>query len=220
MPAGMGRGHEMSTDTQQGKPPCRPLHWRPHPRRSQPQRRRGRKCWPTSARRACASAAAVAVTPGQPDGRAQRARQQFHYPLASSEGTTCQPELVTLVQPFSRQAERPSRRARSQVTMRLLRPGEPRASARPSSALTVATARPALHRQSGRGRSPSWAAAPCWWTPTCAARASTKSLACPTPQACPRCCPAVPRSRSFRALKACLASSCCPAATSRPTRWS
>lgn len=69
--------------------------------------------------------AAVTLGLASPEDVLNALAQQFHYPLASSEGTRASPELVTLVQPFSRQAEA-IRAARSQVTMRLLRPDVPR----------------------------------------------------------------------------------------------
>jgi len=51
--------------------------------------------------------------------------QQFHYPYASSEQKDVSPELVTLTQPFSNQAEA-FRAIRSQLIMRLYGEAEPR----------------------------------------------------------------------------------------------
>jgi chain length determinant protein tyrosine kinase EpsG len=51
--------------------------------------------------------------------------QQFHYPYAPKERRTLSPELVSLNQPFSQQAEA-FRAIRSQVMMRIFVNGEPR----------------------------------------------------------------------------------------------
>jgi chain length determinant protein tyrosine kinase EpsG len=51
--------------------------------------------------------------------------QQFHYPYAPQERRTLSPELVSLNQPFSQQAEA-FRAIRSQVMMRIFANGEPR----------------------------------------------------------------------------------------------
>lgn len=62
--------------------------------------------------------AAVTLGLASPDDVLNALAQQFHYPLASAERRIASPELVTLLQPFSVQAEA-IRAARSQVTMRL-----------------------------------------------------------------------------------------------------
>jgi protein-tyrosine kinase len=61
--------------------------------------------------------AAVALGLASEDDVLSALAQQFHYPLATAERRVSSPELVTLNQPFSVQAEA-IRAARSQVTMR------------------------------------------------------------------------------------------------------
>lgn len=65
--------------------------------------------------------AAVTLGLASPDDVLNALAQQFHYPLASAERRIASPELVTLLQPFSVQAEA-IRAVRSQVTMRLAKP--------------------------------------------------------------------------------------------------
>ena len=65
--------------------------------------------------------AAVTLGLASPDDVLNALAQQFHYPLANAERRVASPELVTLLQPFSVQAEA-IRAVRSQVTMRLSRP--------------------------------------------------------------------------------------------------
>lgn len=65
--------------------------------------------------------AAVTLGLASPEDVLNALAQQFHYPLASAERRVASPELVTLLQPFSVQAEA-IRAVRSQVTMRLSRP--------------------------------------------------------------------------------------------------
>ncbi|WP_457390618.1 polysaccharide biosynthesis tyrosine autokinase [Roseateles sp. P5_E1] len=65
--------------------------------------------------------AAVTLGLASPDDVLNALAQQFHYPLASAERRLASPELVTLLQPFSVQAEA-IRAVRSQVTMRLSKP--------------------------------------------------------------------------------------------------
>lgn len=62
--------------------------------------------------------AAITLGLASPDDVLNALAQQFHYPLASAERRVASPELVTLSQPFSVQAEA-IRAVRSQVTMRL-----------------------------------------------------------------------------------------------------
>jgi protein-tyrosine kinase len=62
--------------------------------------------------------AAVALGLASEDDVLSALAKQFHYPLANAERRVSSPELVTLNQPFSVQAEA-IRAARSQVTMRL-----------------------------------------------------------------------------------------------------
>ncbi|WP_082680348.1 polysaccharide biosynthesis tyrosine autokinase [Paucibacter sp. KCTC 42545] len=62
--------------------------------------------------------AAVALGLASEDDVLSALAKQFHYPMASAERKLSSPELVTLNQPFSVQAEA-IRAARSQVTMRL-----------------------------------------------------------------------------------------------------
>jgi protein-tyrosine kinase len=62
--------------------------------------------------------AAVTLGLASPDDVLNALAQQFHYPLANAERRIASPELVTLLQPFSVQAEA-IRAVRSQVTMRL-----------------------------------------------------------------------------------------------------
>ncbi len=69
--------------------------------------------------------AAVALGLASPDDVLNALAQQFHYPLASAERRDASPELVTLTQPFSVQAEA-VRAVRSQVTMRWNKPDAPR----------------------------------------------------------------------------------------------
>ena len=69
--------------------------------------------------------AAVTLGLASPDDVLNALAQQFHYPLASAERRLASPELVTLLQPFSVQAEA-IRAVRSQVTMRLSKPEAPR----------------------------------------------------------------------------------------------
>lgn len=61
--------------------------------------------------------AAVALGLASPDDVINALAQQFHYPMANAERKLASPELVTLSQPFSVQAEA-VRAVRSQVTMR------------------------------------------------------------------------------------------------------
>jgi len=65
--------------------------------------------------------AAVTLGLASPDDVLNALAQQFHYPLANAERRIASPELVTLSQPFSLQAEA-IRAVRSQVTMRMSRP--------------------------------------------------------------------------------------------------
>lgn len=65
--------------------------------------------------------AAVTLGLASPDDVLNALAQQFHYPLANAERRVASPELVTLLQPFSVQAEA-IRAVRSQVTMRLSKP--------------------------------------------------------------------------------------------------
>lgn len=65
--------------------------------------------------------AAVTLGLASPDDVLNALAQQFHYPLATAERRIASPELVTLLQPFSVQAEA-IRAVRSQVTMRLSKP--------------------------------------------------------------------------------------------------
>lgn len=69
--------------------------------------------------------AAVTLGLASPDDVLNALAQQFHYPLANAERRIASPELVTLLQPFSVQAEA-IRAVRSQVTMRLSKPDAPR----------------------------------------------------------------------------------------------
>lgn len=69
--------------------------------------------------------AAVALGLASEDDVLNALAQQFHYPLATAERRVSSPELVTLNQPFSVQAEA-IRAARSQVTMHLHGAGEAR----------------------------------------------------------------------------------------------
>lgn len=69
--------------------------------------------------------AAIALGLASPDDVLNALAQQFHYPLATAERRLASPELVTLLQPFSVQAEA-VRAARSQLTMRWNRPDQPR----------------------------------------------------------------------------------------------
>jgi len=69
--------------------------------------------------------AAVTLGLASPEDVLNALAQQFHYPLASAERAVASPELVTLSQPFSVQAEA-VRAVRSQVTMRLNKPDAPR----------------------------------------------------------------------------------------------
>ncbi|CAM3807988.1 CpsD/CapB family tyrosine-protein kinase [Roseateles saccharophilus] len=62
--------------------------------------------------------AAITLGLASPDDVLNALAQQFHYPLANAERRLASPELVTLLQPFSVQAEA-IRAVRSQVTMRL-----------------------------------------------------------------------------------------------------
>ena len=62
--------------------------------------------------------AAVTLGLASPDDVLNALAQQFHYPLGNAERRVASPELVTLAQPFSVQAEA-IRAVRSQVTMRL-----------------------------------------------------------------------------------------------------
>ncbi|WP_457423736.1 polysaccharide biosynthesis tyrosine autokinase [Roseateles sp. P5_E7] len=65
--------------------------------------------------------AAVTLGLASPDDVLNALAQQFHYPLANAERRVASPELITLLQPFSVQAEA-IRAVRSQVTMRLSKP--------------------------------------------------------------------------------------------------
>jgi len=65
--------------------------------------------------------AAVTLGLASPEDVLNALAQQFHYPLANAERRLASPELVTLLQPFSLQAEA-IRAVRSQVTMRLSKP--------------------------------------------------------------------------------------------------
>lgn len=69
--------------------------------------------------------AAIALGLASPDDVLNALAQQFHYPMATAERRDASPELVTLSQPFSVQAEA-VRAVRSQVTMRWNRPDAPR----------------------------------------------------------------------------------------------
>lgn len=69
--------------------------------------------------------AAVALGLASPDDVLNALAQQFHYPLANAERRDASPELITLAQPFSVQAEA-VRAVRSQVTMRWNKPDAPR----------------------------------------------------------------------------------------------
>lgn len=69
--------------------------------------------------------AAVTLGLASPDDVLNALAQQFHYPLANAERRVASPELVTLLQPFSVQAEA-IRAVRSQVTMRLGKADAPR----------------------------------------------------------------------------------------------
>ncbi|MCY4743520.1 polysaccharide biosynthesis tyrosine autokinase [Pelomonas sp. UHG3] len=69
--------------------------------------------------------AAIALGLASPDDVLNALAQQFHYPLATAERRLASPELVTLLQPFSVQAEA-VRATRSQLTMRWNRPDQPR----------------------------------------------------------------------------------------------
>ena len=69
--------------------------------------------------------AAVTLGLASPDDVLAALAQQFHYPLANAERRIASPELITLAQPFSVQAEA-VRAVRSQVTMRWNRPDAPR----------------------------------------------------------------------------------------------
>ena len=69
--------------------------------------------------------AAVTLGLASPDDVLNALAQQFHYPLANAERRIASPELVTLLQPFSVQAEA-IRAVRSQVTMRLTKADAPR----------------------------------------------------------------------------------------------
>jgi protein-tyrosine kinase len=62
--------------------------------------------------------AAVTLGLASPEDVLNALAQQFHYPLANAERRDASPELVTLSQPFSVQAEA-VRAVRSQITMRL-----------------------------------------------------------------------------------------------------
>lgn len=66
--------------------------------------------------------AAVTLGLASPEDVLAALAQQFHYPLANAERRVASPELVTLLQPFSVQAEA-IRAVRSQVTMRLDKAG-------------------------------------------------------------------------------------------------
>ncbi len=97
--------------------------------------------------------------------------QQFHFPYAPEDRRAINTELVAQNEPFSQRAEA-FRELRSQLMMRLFANGEPRRA--------LAVMSPKL----GDGKTfiaanlavafANWAAAPCWWMPTCAARASTR----------------------------------------------
>lgn len=69
--------------------------------------------------------AAVALGLASPDDVLNALAQQFHYPLATAERRDASPELITLAQPFSVQAEA-IRAVRSQVTMRWNKADSPR----------------------------------------------------------------------------------------------
>lgn len=69
--------------------------------------------------------AAVTLGLASPEDVLNALAQQFHYPLATAERRTASPELVTLSQPFSVQAEA-VRAVRSQLTMRWNKPDAPR----------------------------------------------------------------------------------------------
>jgi protein-tyrosine kinase len=99
--------------------------------------------------------------------------QQFHYPYAPEERRKISPELVTLNQPFSLQAES-FRAIRSQMMMRVFVESEGPVRPWRSSARTAATARP-TSQQTWPWPWRSWADARCWSTRTCAARVSMKS---------------------------------------------
>lgn len=69
--------------------------------------------------------AAVTLGLASPEDVLNALAQQFHYPLATAERRVASPELVTLSQPFSVQAEA-VRAVRSQLTMRWNKPEAPR----------------------------------------------------------------------------------------------
>lgn len=69
--------------------------------------------------------AAIRLGLASPEDVLNALAQQFHYPLANAERRVASPELVTLSQPFSVQAEA-IRAVRSQVTMRLDKADTPR----------------------------------------------------------------------------------------------
>lgn len=69
--------------------------------------------------------AAVSLGLASPEDVLNALAQQFHYPLANAERRLASPELVTLLQPFSVQAEA-VRAVRSQVTMRWNKADAPR----------------------------------------------------------------------------------------------
>lgn len=69
--------------------------------------------------------AAVALGLASPEDVLNALAHQFHYPLASAERRDASPELVTLSQPFSVQAEA-VRAVRSQIAMRWNKPDAPR----------------------------------------------------------------------------------------------
>lgn len=69
--------------------------------------------------------AAVALGLASPEDVLNALAHQFHYPLASAERRDASPELVTLSQPFSVQAEA-VRAVRSQIVMRWNKPDAPR----------------------------------------------------------------------------------------------
>lgn len=69
--------------------------------------------------------AAVTLGLASPEDVLNALAQQFHYPLANAERRVASPELVTLAQPFSVQAEA-IRAVRSQTAMRWNKPDAPR----------------------------------------------------------------------------------------------
>ncbi|MFD2453181.1 hypothetical protein [Ideonella paludis] len=136
--------------------------------------------------------AAIKLGYASPDDVLHALAEQFNYAVADGAQTAAHPELVVLNQPFSQQAEA-FRATRAQILMRTQ--GE-------EGAPTTKRALAVLSPNSGDGKTflpptwpwlwRSWAAAPWWWTPTCAGRACTRSLAWTTTRGCRACCRAAP----------------------------